>query len=89
MERRDFLKLSGAGASALALGVPLSLPLVHVAGTRRISGKVLVVIYLRGGQDAWNTVIRFKDERYSEKRQTIASPRTRGSGASRPAGTSQ
>ncbi len=75
MERRDFLKLSGASASALALGAPLSLPMVHVAGTRRTSGKALVVIYLRGGQDALNTVIPFKDDRYYEIRPTIAIPR--------------
>jgi len=72
MERRDFLKLSGTSASALALGAPLSLPLVHVGGSHRNSGRVLVVIYLRGGQDALNTVIPFKDDRYYEIRPTIA-----------------
>ncbi len=71
MDRRDFIKLSGAGA--LSLGLPL--PAVHISGIQRVGQRTLVVIYLRGGQDPLNTIVPYSDDRYYELRPTIAIPR--------------
>ncbi len=73
MKRREFLRLSGAGA--LALGAPF--PLRHGLSTLSRApkpGPILVVIYLRGGQDPLNVVVPYKDENYYKIRPTIAIP---------------
>lgn len=71
MDRRDFLKTTGAGLAALSFPVPLG-----TLGTtqRRQSGDtpVLVCLYLRGGMDALNCIVPYKDKRYYEFRPTIA-----------------
>ena len=72
MRRRDFLKLSAAGA------ISISMPgfRVHNSASDRGpgKGKVLVVIFLRGGQDPLNTIVPYSDSRYYEIRPTIAIP---------------
>ena len=86
IHRRDFLKLSGAGA--LAATSP-ALPWPHPAhglhaghglhvGHTRAAGTTLVVVYLRGGQDPLNTIVPYGVERYYEIRPTIAIPRPGG-----------
>ncbi len=76
--RRDFLVASGAGAAALSFPTPLRcLGTTHPAFQ---SDGVLVVIYLRGGQDALNTIVPYKDDRYYEIRPTIAIAPKQGDG---------
>ncbi|HKY08112.1 MAG TPA: hypothetical protein VJQ55_07725, partial [Candidatus Binatia bacterium] len=68
--RRTFLKSAGLGFLALGLPPPF---LVRAAGTEQAArGKVLVVIFQRGGMDGLNVVIPFKDRAYYELRPSIA-----------------
>jgi uncharacterized protein (DUF1501 family) len=67
IDRRCFLEFIGLGAVAAGL------PAVHVGGSR--GRPVLVVVYLRGGQDALNTLVPAGDDRYHALRPTIAIPR--------------
>jgi uncharacterized protein (DUF1501 family) len=68
--RRAFIKSAGLGF--LALGLPPSF-LVRAAGAQqRNRGKVLVVVFQRGGMDGLNVVIPFKDRAYYTLRPSIA-----------------
>ena len=70
--RRKFLKSAGLGALALAMPPAF---LVRAAGAQTNSrGKVLVVIFQRGGMDGLNAVIPFKDAAYYALRPSIAVP---------------
>jgi uncharacterized protein (DUF1501 family) len=68
--RRDFLAASAAASlSATAL------PRLWAAPDREISVKpAVVVLFLRGGQDALNTVVPHADGRYYDLRPNIAIP---------------
>jgi len=71
MNRRNFLKTSAITSGALCL---------NIAGFRAAAraqfapgdNPVLVVIYLRGGQDQLNTIVPYKDPRYYEIRPSIS-----------------
>lgn len=68
--RRRFLQSTGLGF--LALGLPPSF-LVRAAHAEPSSkGKVLVVVFQRGGMDGLNAVIPFKDRAYYSMRPSIA-----------------
>jgi uncharacterized protein (DUF1501 family) len=68
--RRAFLKSTGLGF--LALGLPPAF-LVRAAGAEPAGrGKVLLVVFQRGGMDGLNAVIPFKDRAYYALRPTIA-----------------
>lgn len=68
--RRAFLKSSGLGF--LSLGLPPAF-LVRAAGAQQHSrGKILLVVFQRGGMDGLNAVIPFKDRAYYELRPSIA-----------------
>lgn len=68
--RRELLRAAGTGVAALSFPVPLRcLGTTHPAGRK---DAVLIVIYLRGGQDSLNTIIPYGDARYYEIRPTIA-----------------
>lgn len=68
--RRSFLKSTGLGF--LALGMPPSF-LVRAAGAQQSNrGKVLVVVFQRGGMDGLNAVVPFKDHAYYALRPSIA-----------------
>ena len=67
--RRSFLKSTGLGF--LALGAP-PLFLVRAAGAQQKRGKVLVVVFQRGGMDGLNAVVPFKDHAYYALRPSIA-----------------
>ena len=68
--RRAFLKSTGLGF--LALAAPPSF-LVRAAGAEQDRrGKVLVVVFQRGGMDGLNVVIPFKDRAYYTLRPSIA-----------------
>jgi uncharacterized protein (DUF1501 family) len=68
--RRSFVKSAGLGF--LALGLPPSF-LVRTAGAQQNNrGKVLVVVFQRGGMDGLNVVIPFKDRAYYALRPNIA-----------------
>ncbi len=72
MKRRTFLQLGGGGlASVLAVSGWLD-ALAANAATASTSGKVLVWLELRGGNDGLNTVIPFKDPIYRRSRTTLA-----------------
>jgi uncharacterized protein (DUF1501 family) len=68
--RRQFLKSTGLGL--LAFGLPPSF-LVRAAEAQQIGkGKVLVVVFQRGGMDGLNAVVPFKDRSYYSMRPSIA-----------------
>jgi uncharacterized protein (DUF1501 family) len=68
--RRSFLKSAGLGF--VALGLPPAF-LVRAAGAQQDArGKVLVVVFQRGGMDGLNVVIPFKDRAYYSLRPSIA-----------------
>ena len=72
--RRQFIRQSGSavlGASVLSAAATQS---VH--GRTKLKGPkpTLVAIYLRGGADALNVIVPYKDKRYSAVRPTIAVP---------------
>lgn len=68
LDRRDFLRIGGIGA--LSLGLPQT----HFGPSATGPTRPLIVIYLRGGQDALNTIVPYGDKRYYEMRPTIAIP---------------
>jgi uncharacterized protein (DUF1501 family) len=77
MERREFLRLAGAGAAAsMVSGVQFVFAQDDPTKTKvaRAARPALVAIYLRGGQDALNVVVPHGDKRYYEIRPTIALP---------------
>jgi uncharacterized protein (DUF1501 family) len=68
--RREFLKSAGLGFLALGLPPPF---LVRAAGAEQAArGKILVVVFQRGGMDGLNLVIPFKDRAYYALRPSIA-----------------
>ena len=68
--RRRFLKSTGIGF--LALGLPPSF-LVRAAQAQQIGpGKILVVVFQRGGMDGLSAVVPFKDRAYYSLRPSIA-----------------
>jgi uncharacterized protein (DUF1501 family) len=73
-DRRDFLRVGGSGAMALSMPFPG----IFFNGTAPGKTNPLVVIYLRGGQDALNTIVPYGDPRYFEIRPTIAVPKKDG-----------
>ncbi len=70
MKRRDFLKLSAAGAAGLTL-VSVG---AHGWAAQNRSGATqrLVVVFLRGAVDGLNVVVPYGDAAYYEMRPTIA-----------------
>jgi len=71
--RREFLAAGAVGAAA-ALGGPLARR-VLAAPEQEIAVKpTLVVLFLRGGQDALNAVVPYSDGRYYDIRPNIAVP---------------
>jgi uncharacterized protein (DUF1501 family) len=70
--RRRFLQSSGLGL--LALGLPPGFLARAAAAQERDNGKVLVVVFQRGGMDGLNVVVPFKDPAYYSLRPTIAVP---------------
>ena len=68
--RRTFIKSAGLGFLALGLPPPF---LVRAAGAEQARrGKVLVVVFQRGGMDGLNVVVPFKDRAYYALRPSIA-----------------
>ena len=68
--RRQFLKSTGLGF--LAFGLPPSFLLRAAEAQSMGKGKVLVVVFQRGGMDGLNAVIPFKDKAYYLLRPSIA-----------------
>jgi len=72
MKRRPFLQLGAGGfTSILAVSAWLD-ALASNAAASSTSGKVLVWLELRGGNDGLNTVIPFRDPIYQQARPTLA-----------------
>ena len=74
--RRRFIKQSGSAAIGATLlnGTVTQSSLGRILGNQTGSKPTLVVIYLRGGADALNVVIPYKEKKYAELRPTIALP---------------
>ena len=68
--RRRFLKTTGLGF--LALGLPPSFLVRAARATESKPGRVLVVLFQRGGMDGLNAVIPFKESAYFKMRPSIA-----------------
>ncbi len=70
--RRLFLRNAGLGL--LALGLPPSFVVRAAEGEKKNRGKILVVVFQRGGMDGLNAVIPFKEKAYYSFRPSIAIP---------------
>ena len=68
--RRSFLKSVGLGF--VALGLPPTFLVRAAAAEQNGRGKVLVVVFQRGGMDGLNVVVPFKDPAYYQLRPGIA-----------------
>ncbi|HHI80395.1 MAG TPA: DUF1501 domain-containing protein [Planctomycetes bacterium] len=73
MNRRSFLQRTGAAGLALGFPVPLRYGLSTLERPPK-KKPILVVIFLRGGQDAVNTVIPYTEPEYESFRPTIHIP---------------
>jgi uncharacterized protein (DUF1501 family) len=70
VKRREFLK-----NSALALGaLPLVPEMLRAGPAEKLSSPVLLVVFLRGGEDGLNVVVPFGDADYSGLRPDIRIP---------------
>jgi uncharacterized protein (DUF1501 family) len=80
ISRRNFLKHSGALGAITSVGMPLVMNLLPTDATAAVSGpyKALVCVFLAGGNDAYNTVVRNDSvagvARYLSARPDIALP---------------
>ena len=72
MNRRHFLSLA---SSAPLLGLPWATGLQASTGAVLQPSPLLVLVYLKGGNDAYNTFVPLNDARYRRLRPTIAIPR--------------
>ena len=72
MNRRHFLSLTSA---APLLGLPWANGLHASTGAALQPPSLLVLVYLRGGNDAYNTFVPLNDARYRKLRPNIAIPR--------------
>ncbi len=66
MKRRDFL------ATLPAAGLLLSPHALALAATPQSAKRLLVMVYLKGGNDAYNTYVPMNDTAYKKRRPTIA-----------------
>lgn len=71
MKRRTFLKTAAMTSGAVCLNVG-GFRAAARAQSAPGDNPVLVVIYLRGGQDQLNTIIPYKDPRYYEIRPSVS-----------------
>ncbi|MGB0845357.1 MAG: DUF1501 domain-containing protein [Thiolinea sp.] len=67
MNRRDFMHL--AGASAIIGAMP---EITLAAQNPAYNGRILVLVELKGGNDGFNTLIPYDDDRYHHLRNKIA-----------------
>lgn len=67
--RRDFLRLAAAGTTLSFFS-----PTLFATSANASADKVLVVLFLNGGNDAVNTVVPYTDSRYRSLRPTLAIP---------------
>ena len=72
--RREFLAASAAGAAGLALGGPLARRALAAPEREIAMRPAVVVLFLRGGQDALNTLVPHADGTYYDMRPNIAVP---------------
>jgi len=68
--RRIFIKNAGLGF--LALGLPPAFVVRAAEGEKKNRGKILVVVFQRGGMDGLNAVIPFREKGYYSLRPSIA-----------------
>ncbi len=67
MKRRDFLQLA---AALPAIGVPWSRDTFAAAGA--VPNKLMVLVYLKGGNDGYNTFVPHTNAKYKHLRPSIA-----------------
>lgn len=75
VSRRAFVRHTACGVAAVAL--QRILPRVAAAtlspsAANALGPRALVLIHLEGGNDGWNTVVPFRDDRYYRLRPTLA-----------------
>jgi len=70
ISRRAFLRNTGLGL--LALGLPPSFVVRAARGEKKSRGRVLVVIFQRGGMDGLSVVVPFRERAYYASRPSIA-----------------
>ena len=70
MDRRDFLKYAGFVTASGT--VPLLTPEMLFAANNQRQNRIVVLVELKGGNDGFNTLVRFKDELYYKYRPRIA-----------------
>lgn len=71
MKRRNFLKMSAITSGAVCLNVA-GFKVAARAQFAPGENPVLVVIYLRGGQDQLNTIVPYKDKQYHAIRPSVS-----------------
>ena len=72
INRRQFLSLA---AATPLLSLPWATSLSASTGAALQPSKLLVMIYLKGGNDGYNTFVPLNDPRYRKFRPNIALPR--------------
>src|SRR5688572_7426883 len=77
--RRSFMKTGAQTAMVAGLAsmvnIPLFLQRALAEGNIGISGKKLLFIFLRGGNDGINTIVPIQDPSYAAFRQAIGIPK--------------
>ncbi len=69
MNRRQFLLSSSAAALATA---PLGTAMAQAAALSATANRLVVMVYLKGGNDGYNTLVPVTNEHYYKMRPTIA-----------------
>lgn len=72
--RRDILKAGVAGAAGLGMASTFAQPLFAGPPKDFVAKRALVVLFLRGGQDALNTLVPHSEGDYYDLRPNIAVP---------------
>ncbi len=74
ISRRDLLRAGALGAAAAGLGGPLARRVMAAPDPEVSARRVLVAVFLRGGQDGLNVLVPYADPRYPELRPNIHLP---------------
>lgn len=73
LSRRQFLRSSIGGASAIGIGTVVPDCFMHAVANERASNeRILIVVQLSGGNDGLNTIVPYADDAYRAARPKLA-----------------